>query len=276
MFYGLIGLIAFYLLFPIYWALTLALKQPEDSIRTPVRFYAENPSLWAFWGVLKDSAFMHSLLDSSFIALGTTLLSLFFGSLAAYALTKLRFRFRKPMLYLMLAMTTFPSISLLTALFAMFRELRSLDEAISWLSIPTQLVLILLYLIFSLPLAVWILSSYFKSLPDSLLQAARVDGASLFQVYRYIIVPLGVPAFISAGLLIFIACWNEYLFALTFTLQDPKVSTVPVAISIYNALGTPVGLVMAAALIGTLPILLIATVFQKHIVGGLTAGAVKD
>ena len=150
-----------------------------------------------------------------------------------------------------------------------------MNGLLPWFDLPIAGLLVAFYMIFTLPMAVWLLTYFMQSLPDELFEAARIDGASAFQMFWLVLLPLLAPALVSVGLLTFIAAWNEYLFALTFTLQEPGLSTVPVAMSTYEALGTPIGQVMAAALLVTLPIIVVTTVFQKRIVAGLAAGAVK-
>ena len=274
-FYSIILLIGFYLLFPILWGLFTALKTEAEAIRQPATWFPENPTLSNFRAVFSDFILMRSLWNSIVVASMTTLLSLGIGSFAAYALGKLRFRFRNPILYSVLAMTTFPAVTLLSGLFSVNRMINAIDSALTWIILPTQVVLIAMYMIFALPFTIWTLSYFFKSLPDSLLQAARIDGATHWQVLWWVIIPLARPAFVSTGLLTFIAAWNEYLFALTFTLQKPDLRTVPVAITSYYALGTPIGQVMAAGIIVIIPTLILVIVFQNRIVDGLTVGAVK-
>ncbi len=274
-FYGIILLIGFYLLFPILWGLFTALKTEAEAIQQPATWFPANPTLSNFRAAFSDSILMQSLWNSSLVASMTTLLSLGMGSFAAYALGKLRFRFRRAVLYSLLSMTTFPAVTLLSGLYSVNRIINDIDAVMTWIALPTQAVLIAMYMIFALPFTIWTLSYFFKSLPDSLLQAARIDGATHWQVLWWVIIPLARPAFVSTGLLTFIAAWNEYLFALTFTLQKSDLRTVPVAITSYYALGTPIGQVMAAGIVVIVPTIILVIVFQNRIVAGLTTGAVK-
>jgi trehalose/maltose transport system permease protein len=274
-FYFLIALIAVYLLFPFYWALITALKTENEAFRLPATWFPQNPTLDNFRNVFQNHNLMRSLLSSTVVAGSSTLISLLMGSFAAFALGKLRFRLRKSVLYTILAMTTFPAVSMLSGLFPLYLGVRQLDEALVWLEIPVHAILVVVYLVFALPFTIWVLSYFFKGIPDSLLQAARVDGANPLQILWHVLLPLAVPALVSAGLITFITAWNEYLFALTFTLQEPGSSTVPVAMTEYYNLGTPIGQVMAAALVVMLPTTLLVIIFQKRISAGLTAGAVK-
>lgn len=274
LFYILIAIIAIYLIFPFYWALISALKTENELIRTPATFFPEQFSLRNFQAVLTNQAFLRGILNSLVVAGSTTLLALAIGSFAGYALGKLRFKGRTPTLYTILAMTMFPAVAILSGLFQVIKAVQD----IPWLSIPTPVFLILIYMVFTLPFTIWVLTAFFKALPDSLLQAAQVDGATFFQTFWYILLPLTAPALVTTGLLAFINAWNEYLFALTFTLQDPLSRTVPVSISQLGgrfAMQEPTGEIMAAALIITIPLIILVMIFQNRIVEGLTAGAVK-
>lgn len=274
-FYILIFLIALYLLFPFYWAFITALKPTQEAFNLPATWLPQRPTLGNFRAIFSDRNLMRSLLSSTIVASSTTLLSLFVGSFAAFALGKLRFRFRGITLYIILAMTTFPAVTLLSGLFPLYLRIRHVDDALPWLKIPAQAILIVIYLVFALPFTIWVLTYFFRGIPDSLLQAARVDGANPLQIFWHVLLPLAIPALVSAGLITFITAWNEYLFALTITLQQPGSSTVPVAITEYYNLGVPMGQVMAAALVVMVPTVVLVIIFQKRISAGLTAGAVK-
>lgn len=273
-FYILIAIIAIYLLFPFYWALISALKTESELVRTPATFFPQNPTLQNFRAVLTNPAFLRGMLNSLIVAGATTILSLLVGSFAGYALGKLRFRGRTPSLYVILAMTMFPQVAVLAGLFQVINAVKD----IPWLNVPTMVFLILIYMLFTLPFTAWVLTSFFRGLPDSLLQAAQVDGATFTQTFWHVLLPLTAPALVTTGLLAFIGAWNEYLFALTFTLQDPSSRTVPVAISQLGgrfAMQEPVGEIMAGALVITVPLVILVLIFQNRIVDGLTAGAVK-
>jgi len=281
LFYLLIIVIAIYLIFPFYWALISALKTENELVQTPASFIPNHPTLINFRAVLSNPDFLRGMVNSLFIAVTTTLFSLIFGSFAGYALGKLRFRGRKPALYLILAMTMFPQVAILSGLFTLIRFVKDIPNNVaflSWLYIPTPALLIAMYMIFTLPFTVWVLTSFFKGLPQSLLQAAQVDGATFFQTFWHVLLPLTAPALVTTGILAFINAWNEYLFALTFTLQEPSSRTVPVAISQLSgkiARQEPVGEIMAGALIITVPLIILVLIFQNRIVEGLTAGSVK-
>lgn len=267
-FYFLVLIIFVYLMFPFYWAFVSALKTEGELARTPATFLPSEPTLRNFTAVLQNASFMRSLLNSLLVATTTTLLSLIVGSLASFALGKLRFRAKRVTLYIILAMTMFPAIAILSGLFAVIRTL-------NLAAIPSM---IFSYMIFTLPFSVWIMTSFFRAIPDSLLQAARVDGATLLQTLWHVLLPLSAPALVTTGLLSFINAWNEYLFALTFTSIEPSARTVPVAIAFFTgevARQEPFGEIMAAGLLASIPLILLVLFFQHRIVEGVTAGAVK-
>ena len=267
-FWLLVIVIFFYLMFPFYWAVVSALKSEAELIRTPATLWPQDPSLRNFRAVFQNQQFLRGLLNSTIVATSATVLSLLVGSFAGYALGKLRFRGKTLSLYTILAMTMFPQIAILAGLYQVIRVL----------NMPTTLSLVLSYLLFTLPFTAWVLTSFFKGLPDSLLQAAQVDGANMMQTFWQVLLPLTMPALVTTGLLAFITAWNEYLFALTFTAFDRTAQTVPVAIAQFSgriARQEPFGEVMAAAIIVTVPLIILVLIFQARIVDGLTAGAVK-
>jgi len=267
-FWLLIVVIFFYLIFPFYWAVNSALKTQAELIQTPATYFPENPTLVNFRAVFQNDAFLRGLVNSVIVAGAVTLMSLLVGSFAGFALGKLRFRGRTPSLYVILAMTMFPQIAVLAGLYAVIRVL----------GMPALPSLVLSYMIFTTPFTVWVLTAFFKGLPVSLLQSAQVDGATTFQTFRKILLPLTAPALVTTGLLAFIQAWNEYLFALTFTSISPEARTVPVAMALFSgqiARQEPFGEIMAGAVVVTVPLIVLVLVFQNRIVAGLTAGAVK-
>lgn len=268
-FWLLVLAILVYLLFPFYWALVSALKTETELIRTPATLFPETVSWQNFQAVLGNDRFLRGLFNSTIVASSVTILSLLTGSFAGFALGKLRFKGKAPSMYLILAMTMFPQIAILAGLFAVIRLL----------GMPATLSMILSYLLFTLPFTAWVLTAFFRGLPGTLLQAAQVDGASTFQSFWHVLLPLTAPALVTTGLLAFIRAWNEYLFALTFTAIERTARTVPVAIALFTgevARQEPFGEIMAAAIIVTVPLILLVLIFQNRIVEGLTAGAVKE
>lgn len=268
LFWLVIALLIFYTVFPFYWAVVSSLKPKGELFSTPVRYWPSYLNLATYQTVFGARNFGRALLNSAIVSISTVLLSVAIGSFAGYALGRLHFRGRRFMLYLILAMTLFPAISILGALFVTVRALGIFN---------TWWALILTYMTFTLPFTVWVMTSFFRSLPRELEQAALVDGCTPFQTFYLILLPLAAPGLLTTGLLGFIAAWNEFLFALTFTL-DIKARTVPVIIALFGGASgyeVPWGEIMAASVIVTVPLVVLVFIFQRRIVEGLTAGAVK-
>jgi trehalose/maltose transport system permease protein len=274
-FWIVIAIIAIYLLFPFYWAINSSLKSEAQLRMTPGTYVPRSPVdgsisvyLQNYSAVFQNARFITGLKNSVIVAVSTTALSLIIGSFAAFALGKLRFRGKQPSLYLILSMTMFPQVAVLTGLYAVIRTL-------GLAAIPSM---ILSYMLFTLPFTTWVMTSFFEGLPTELMQSAQVDGATPFQTFYIILLPLTMPALVTTGLLAFINAWNEYLFALTFTTIEPGARTVPVAIALFTgqvSFQEPFGEIMAAAILVTVPLLVLVLIFQQKIVAGLTAGAVK-
>jgi ABC-type glycerol-3-phosphate transport system permease component len=196
----------------------------------------------------------------------TTVLCLTIGTMAAYALVRLRLPYARTILFAMLAATMFPQISIVSPLFLLLRWLRLID---------TYPGLILPYLTFALPLAVWLLVGVFRALPPELEESALVDGTTRWGAFTRVALPLAAPGIATAGIVTFLFAWNEFLFALSFTLGADR-QTVPVAIALFRGqYQVPWGEVLAASMIATLPVLLVVLLFQRRIVQGLTSGAVR-
>lgn len=275
LFYAVLALVSIYLLFPFYWAINSSFKTENQLQMTPATFVPRDPatdevsfSLRNYQGVFQNEDFGRGLINSTIVAATTTILSLMVGSFAAFALGKLRFRGKTPSLYLILSMTMFPQVAVLTGLYAVIRELQ----------IPAIPSMILSYMLFTLPFTTWVMTSFFRGLPTELMQSAQVDGATPFQTFYKILLPLTMPALVTTGLLAFIQAWNEYLFALTFTTIESSARTVPVVMALFTgqiSRQEPFGEIMAAAILITIPLLILVLVFQQKIVEGLTAGAVK-
>jgi trehalose/maltose transport system permease protein len=269
-FYVLIALIFFYAVFPFYWAIRSSFTPEADLFRTPVQYVPTDPTLDNFRQVLSTGEFQRALLNSTIVAGSVTLIALAIGSLAGYALGRFRFHGRSATLYLMLSMTTFPQIAILGALYTLINRFGLYDSLGA---------LIFSYMIFTLPFTVWVLTSFMRALPRDLEEAAYVDGASPLQTFYRVMLPLVAPGLVTAGLLAFIAAWNEFLYALSFT-QSPDKYTVPVAITLFTGesgsqYDYPWGQIMAATVIVTLPLIVVTLILQRRILAGLTAGAVK-
>ncbi|MFP4115238.1 MAG: carbohydrate ABC transporter permease [Spirochaetota bacterium] len=260
---------------PFYWAINSSLKSEPQLIMTPTTLVPLQPetgrlsiTFQNYAAVFRNVTFLRGLMNSAIVAVSVTVLALTIGAFASFAIGKLRFKLKAPSMYVVLAMTMFPQVSVLTGLYAVVRTL-----GIS--AIPSM---ILTYMLFTLPFTIWVMQAFFRGLPDSLLQAAQVDGATPFQSFYLILLPLTAPALVTTGLLAFIAAWNEYLLALTFTSFEPQARTVPVTIALFSgevARQEPFGEIMAAAVLVTIPLIILVFIFQKRIIEGLTAGAVK-
>src|SRR4051795_3583018 len=259
--------VLFYALVPVAWIVSLSLKDPTtigDQRFFPSKTTWDNYSA-VFQGGL---GFNHALVNSIGIALITTLIALIFASMAAYAITRLDFPGKTLILAGALAVSMFPAISIVGGLFNVWRVIGLYD---TWPG------LILPYLSFSLPLSIYILSAFFREIPWDLEKAAQMDGATGAQAFRRVILPLAMPGVFTAGILVFISAWNDFLFANVLTATD-RARTAPVALSYFRGASQftdPSGAIAAGAVVVTTPILIMVLIFQRRIVSGLTAGAVK-
>jgi len=271
----LIFVMAIWMLFPFYWAVNSSFKTEAQLAMMPATFVPKTPvtgevsfTLQNYEAVFNNPAFLRGIVNSAIVAISVTVVALAIGAFAGFALGKLRYRGKDTTLYIILAMTMFPQIAVLSGLYTV----------INTLGIPAIPSLILTYLLFSLPFTAWVLTAFFKELPTEIFQSAQVDGASPFQTFYMIMLPLTAPALVTTGLLAFIGAWNEYLFALTFTSIQPDARTLPVIIANFPsqfAMQTPFGEIMAAGIVSSIPLFLLVFIFQRRIVAGLTAGAVK-
>jgi trehalose/maltose transport system permease protein len=271
-FYVLMVIILAYILFPFYWAIRSSITPDQDLFSLPTGLWPTHMTGAHYSTVLTDSNFLHSLLNSTVIAVSVTLLSLIIGSFAAYALGRFRFRGKNPVLYIILSMTMFPQVAVLGALYNMVVQFNLYDHLEA---------LVLTYMLFTLPFTVWVLRGFFQGLPRELEEAAYVDGASPFTTFWRIMLPLALPGLVTTGLLAFIGAWNEFLFALTFLLS-PDEFTVPLQIfnfvpptAVGGSFQIPWGAMMAATIVVTIPLVVLTLIFQRKILAGLTAGAVK-
>ncbi|MAP24060.1 MAG: sugar ABC transporter permease [Rickettsiales bacterium] len=260
------ALIVIICLFPFYWAFVSSLK--SGSALFTVDFWPKAPAWENYRLVFTEQPFGKNIFNSAKVALGTVVLCLSVAVFAAYSLGRIQFRGRKRILLLVLSISMFPQVAVLSGMF----------ELISYLNLyNTVQGLILTYMTFTLPFNVWILTTFMRQLPKEIEEAAIIDGASNWTICTKILLPLLWPALVTTGLLAFIAAWNEFLFALTFTIDD-SARTVPVAISSMSGKSEyelPWGNIMAASVIVTLPLIALVLIFQKRIVSGLTAGAIK-
>lgn len=267
-FYVVLAIGLFYILFPFYWMIVNSLKPAAELFAMPLSYWPRQLTLENYRAVLADGSFVRAILNSVIVAGGATLLSLGLSSMAAYVLARYRFPGKQATLYTILGMSTFPQIAVLGGLFMLARALGIYN---------TYWVLILSYMIFTLPFCVWVLSSFIKDIPDTLDEASTIDGATPWQCLWRVIIPLAGPGLVATGLLSFINAWNEFLFALTLT-ADNHARTVPVAVALFSGQSEhelPWGKITAASTVVTVPVVLLALAFQKRIVEGLTSGAVK-
>jgi ABC-type sugar transport system, permease component len=266
LFYLLVVVIVVVSVFPFYYAILTSFKSGTDLFR--ITYWPTSFSLDNYRDVLTSGSFPQNFLNSVFVASLTVILALFLAVTAAFALSRVRFRGRGLLLMTILAVSMFPQIAVLAGLFELIRFLGIYN---------TPWALIFSYTIFTLPFTVWVLTTFMRDLPVEIEEAAIVDGASPWVIITRVFMPLMWPALVTTGLLAFISAWNEFLFALTFTSSN-STRTVPVAIGLLSGgsrFEIPWGLIMAASVIVTIPLVILVLIFQRKIVSGLTAGGVK-
>jgi multiple sugar transport system permease protein len=253
-------------LVPVLWLASLSFKDPStiaDGSFWPHKWTLEN-----YRGILQTSLFTRALVNSIGIALIATVLAVLVGSMAAYAIARLRFPGRRALVGVTLLIAMFPAISLVSPLFNLWRQLHLFD---TWPG------LIIPYLTFSLPLAIYTLSVFFREIPWDLERAAEVDGASPIQAFVRVIAPLAAPGVVTTAILVFIFCWTDFVYAISLTSTNNS-RTVPAAIAYFTGASqfeTPIGSIAAAGVVITIPIVVFVLFFQRRIVAGLTSGAVK-
>lgn len=253
--------------FPILWLLFTSLKPSADIYAWPP-VYIPNPFTLKnyIWILTESPELLRYILNSFIVACATTLCILAFGGLAAYSLTRLRYRGRQAAMLGMLAVSMFPPIALLPAMFLTFMKLGLLNKYPSLIIAHTGLYM---------PVAIWMLSNYFKTIPMEIEDAARMDGCSILQMFWSVILPLSVPGLVSTGLIVFIFSWNEFPLSLVL-LTDNAMRTAPVGISLYpGEFAFPWETISTATFLAIIPVLAITAIFQHHIIGGLTAGSGK-
>jgi multiple sugar transport system permease protein len=266
LFYVFLFLFVLVSMFPLIWIFKMSIITRAELFAAPPTIVPQNPTGSAYTQIFGDPAFQQALLNSAIIAGVTTVVCLFFGSIAAYAIARLRFRFKSPVMTLILAISFFPAVAIIAPLFLQYSALGLVDTY--WAAIISDTV-------FALPLTVWLLVAFFKELPKDLEEAAKVDGATTIQAFRKVIVPLAAPGVFTTAILTFIFAWNEFLFATTFLFTP---DTQPVTVVIPNFASqytTDYGAQAAAAVVVTVPLVILVLIFQRRIVSGLTAGAVK-
>jgi ABC-type glycerol-3-phosphate transport system permease component len=251
---------------PLAWVLKMSLVPRAELFESPPSLLPHRLTFDHYDTVFANPSFRQGLVNSVVIAGSTTLIALVLGALAAYPLARLRFSFRTFVMTGILAMSFFPTVAIIAPLFVEFRKLDLLN---------TYTAVIVTDTVFVLPLTVWIITAFFRQLPHELEQAAKVDGASTLEAFRYVIVPLAAPGVFTAGILTFIFAWNEFLFANTFLFDDGKWPATVIIPNFATQYTVDYGAQAAASIVVTLPIVALVLLFQRRIVSGLTAGAVK-
>ncbi len=255
-----------YAAFPLYYAVISSLQQGSQLFEPT--YLPRSANLENYVAVFGEQPFGRSILNSFAVGLGTVAVTLFLATLAAYALGRIRFRGRRSVLFAFLTVSMFPQVAVLSGMF----------ELIRWLGLYNTLpALVLSYLVLTLPFSIWVLTAFMRELPTEIEEAAILDGASRWTILTRILAPLAAPAIVTTGLLALIIAWNEFLFALTFSL-GPESRTVPVAIALISGASQhelPWGVLMAASVVVAVPLVAIVLLFQGRIVSGLTTGALK-
>lgn len=254
-------------LFPFVWMIITSLKTDAEIFTSRPVFLPTTPTLSRYVDVFTDGNFVRALINSSVIAISTTVLGVAVAALAGYALARFRLPLRRYLLILVLSVQMFPLIALIIPLFVVMRTLGLLDSYVG---------LILAYLSFTVPLAVWMLRGFFRSIPPDLEEAAMVDGATRMGALLRVVLPLAGPGVAAASIYAFIAAWNEFLFALTF-ISDEQMRTLPVVLqSFVGRAQTDWGAIMAASVLFTLPVVIFFLIVHRRLTEGMVTGAVKE
>ena len=259
-------LVILWTLFPVLWIISLSFK-PEATINNE-KFLPDTWTLDNYRTVFDTALFTSALRNSIVVSLIATLLSVMIATVAAYAIARLDFPGKRLILSLALAIAMFPAVSLVGPLFDIWRSVGLYD---TWLG------LIIPYMSFTLPLSIWTLSAFFRQIPWEMEQAAQVDGATPWQAFRKVIVPLAAPGVFTAAILAFFFAWNDFVFAISLTSTNAA-RPVPAALAFFTGesqFQRPAAAISAASVIVTIPVVVLVLLFQKRIVSGLTAGAVK-
>jgi len=259
-------IVLLYAFIPVVWIISLSLKGPDTL--NDGKFLPGNPVSTAYSDIFKNDDFIRALINSIGICVISTFVALVLGTMAAYAIARLDFPGKKTIVGMSLLVSMFPQIALVTPLFKIEASIGIFD---TWLG------LIIPYITFALPLTIYTLSAFFREIPWELEKAAKMDGATPYQAFRKVITPLAMPGVFTTAILAFIACWNDFLFAISLT-STSRARTVPAAMSYFTGATTfekPTAPIAAAAVIITIPIVIFVLFFQRRIVAGLTSGAVK-
>jgi multiple sugar transport system permease protein len=262
----LIGLVVVWSLAPYLWTLFTSFKTERELYQFPVTYWPHSPTIVNYIQVFTQNPFGRFLLNSTIVTVASTVLCLFIASLAAYAFARLRFRGREILLIGLLVVAMIPLITVIVPLYILVRNLGLLNS---------YLGLIAPYITYSLPVAIFILTAFFREIPHELEEAALIDGCTRLNTLWRIIAPLAAPGLITAGIIVFVYTWNEFLVALTLT-STTDVRTITVGIALYRGEFTfPWGVISAAVTLATIPIMALILLGQRLVIRGLTAGAVK-
>jgi len=265
--YALLAFILLWCLFPFVWLIDTSLKLGDAALNSPD--LTQGPFGFDNYRSVFDQGFGYNLRNSAIVAGTTTIVCITVGSLAAYAIARLPLKGKVLILSGILAVALFPSVALVPPLYELWRSLGLLNTY-PGLYIP--------YTAFTLPLTIFILTTFYASIPKDLEEAARVDGATAFQAFYKVVLPLAAPGVFAAAIIVFVYAWNEFLLASTFAPRDLAAQTVPVAIAAFTGsveFQRPIGTITAASVIVTIPMIIMTLILQRRIVAGLTAGAVK-
>jgi multiple sugar transport system permease protein len=266
MWWGVNVLVLLYAFVPVIWIISLSLK--DSATLNDGNYLPVSPSGDSYAAIFTNPDFLRALLNSIGICTIATFIAIVFGTMAAYAIARLNFPGKTAIVAVSLLISMFPQIALVTPLFKIETAIGIFD---TWPG------LIIPYVTFALPLAIYTLSAFFREIPWDLEKAAKMDGATPYQAFVQVITPLAMPGVFTTAILVFISCWNDFLFALSLTSTNAA-RTVPAALSYFTGATTfekPTGPVAAAAVVITIPLLIVVLLFQRRIVAGLTSGAVK-
>jgi len=264
--YMVLVLMLLVIIAPFYWMVVTSFKGNLEISNIPPTLFPHHPILTQYEQAFGVYGFGVYFRNSIIVSVSATIVVILFASLASYAIARLPIRGKAPLMVGLLAISTFPQVAVISPLFILL-------ERLGWLN--SYQALIIPYVAFNLPFAIWVMRTYFVGIPKELDEAARVDGANLFTTIFRVILPLATPGLFTGGVFTFVACWTEFFFALTFN-NDTAFRTIPVGIALFSGQFTiPYGTIFAGSTVAVAPIVILVLIFQKWVVAGLTAGAVK-
>lgn len=264
--YVALAFAALFAFFPIYWMLATSLRPNTEVFAFPPTLLPRTFTLEHYQNFIRNPQLLRFLANSALVASVTAVSSVLVSTYAAYAFSKFRFTGRRSLMFLVLSAQMFPQALLLITLYLMFSQLKLLD---------TYLVLVLSFTTFTLPLCIWMLKGYFDQIPNDLIEAAKVDGASQLQIIHRVLLPITRPALVATGLFAFMRGWNDFIYALTLVGKDKMTLPPGLVLTYVGEFQAQWADMMAASLLVSLPLVIAFIIFQRHIVSGLTAGAVK-